>query len=420
MILKELKEYLGERRENSAETSLRNPFAKDKARIIHSSAFRRLQSKKQILTIGTTDFNRTRLTHSLETAQIASGILEILSGKLSESDKKYLPSPFLLDAICLGHDIGHPPFGHSGEKVLNDIMSKYDGHFEGNAQTLRIVAHLGEYSQKFGYNLTRGVLLGIIKYPQFISSKISISTQETPVPKYLFEEEKDIVEWVIKPFYKEDKEQYYKTTIPTIYTSIMDTADDIAYGVHDLEDAIILKLIDRDVWQKEIVNNIGNCPIPKYSWNKITNSLFSSETFKVKKIISILVNYLITSTYLHKKKLFHSNLLDYGVMLETHAEYLLRLLKNFVAKNVIYCRENLILEYKTKHIIENIFHAIESNPLKFLPHTYKKIYTDIKSDKIYFKKRVIADYVSGMTDTYIDKLYKYYFTPGTGSIFERI
>ena len=415
-----LEKYLEERREDTTETSLRNPFAKDKARIIHSSAFRRLQSKKQILTIGTTDFNRTRLTHSLETAQIASGILEILEKKLPESDKKYLPSPFLLDAICLGHDIGHPPFGHSGEKVLNGIMGKYDGHFEGNAQTLRIVARLGEYSEKVGYNLTRGVLLGLIKYPQFISSKISTFQQKPTVPKCLFKEEKDIVEWVIEPFCKEDQGQYYKTTIPTIYTSIMDTADDIAYGVHDLEDAIILKLIDRDVWQKEIVNNIGNCPIPKYNWDEITNSLFSSETFKVKKIISILVNFLITSTYLHKKKLFHSNLLDFGVKLKTHAEYLLRLLKNFVAKNVIHCRENLILEYKTKHIIENIFQAIESNPSKLLPHTYKKIFDEIKTDETYFQKRVIADYVSGMTDTYIDKLYKYYFTPGTGSIFERI
>ena len=106
-------------------------------------------------------------------------------------------------------------------------------------------------------------------------------------------------------------------------------------------------------------------------------------------------------------------------MLETNADCLLRLLKKFVSENVIHCRENLILEYKTKHIIENIFHAIGSNP-KFLPHTYKKIFDEIKSDETYFQKRVIADYVSGMTDTYIDKLYKYYFIPGTGSIFERI
>ena len=112
----------------------RSAFEIDKARIVHSAAFRRLQGKTQVLQVGLEDVTRTRLTHTLEVAQLGRGLcLEAASDRV--------PDPDLVEAICLGHDLGHPPFGHAGERVLDELMSDFGG-FDANAQTLRVVCLL--------------------------------------------------------------------------------------------------------------------------------------------------------------------------------------------------------------------------------------------------------------------------------------
>ena len=134
---------------------------RDRARIIHSSAFRRLQSKTQVLGVGDNDFYRTRLTHSMEVAQIGSGICEHLKQTYANNGaiSQQIPSFFQIEATCLAHDLGHPPFGHGGEVALNYHMLGHGG-FEGNGQTLRILSKLGEYSEQHGLDLTRRTLLG--------------------------------------------------------------------------------------------------------------------------------------------------------------------------------------------------------------------------------------------------------------------
>ena len=118
----------------------RSPFQIDRDRIIHSSEFRRLQGKTQVFLPGEYDFYRTRLTHSIEVAQIGRSICHFLYVKENDSfSEDYFIDPDLVEAICLAHDLGHPPFGHAGERILHKLMTKYGG-FEGNAQTLRLVA----------------------------------------------------------------------------------------------------------------------------------------------------------------------------------------------------------------------------------------------------------------------------------------
>ena len=141
-------------------------YQRDRARVIHSAAFRRLQTKTQVLGLGENDFYRTRLTHSLEVAQIGSAICERLHEKYTTDEliRSWIPSLSLIEAIGLSHDIGHPPFGHGGEVALNYSMID-SGGFEGNGQTLRIVSRLAEYSPNHGMDLTRRTLLGLVKYP---------------------------------------------------------------------------------------------------------------------------------------------------------------------------------------------------------------------------------------------------------------
>ncbi|MFI7854956.1 dGTP triphosphohydrolase, partial [Acinetobacter baumannii] len=153
-------------KDEKRQTDKRSEWARDYARIIHSSAFRRLQSKTQVLGLGESDFYRTRLTHSMEVSQIGVGITRWLKDKYdtNEEIKSIIPSTALMSSICLAHDLGHPPFGHGGEVALNFCMRNYGG-FEGNGQTLRILSTLDKYTEKNGLNPTRRLLLGVLKYP---------------------------------------------------------------------------------------------------------------------------------------------------------------------------------------------------------------------------------------------------------------
>ena len=155
----------------------RTPFDRDLARLIHSAAFRRLQGKTQVLGIGEGDFHRTRLTHSMEVAQIGRGIVKNLKHRIRIGNQldalKYLPESDLISCICLAHDLGHPPFGHGGETALNYCMRKAGG-FEGNAQTLRTLSKLEAHTDNYGLNLTRRSLLGVLKYPAKYSRFVAL------------------------------------------------------------------------------------------------------------------------------------------------------------------------------------------------------------------------------------------------------
>ncbi|MFT3957743.1 MAG: dNTP triphosphohydrolase [Desulfovibrio sp.] len=206
----------------------RTPWERDFARIIHSAAFRRLQSKTQIFGLGDSDFYRTRLTHSLEVAQISTAIVNNLKRRFDQTAKQihiFLPDANLITAIGLAHDLGHPPFGHGGEAALNYCMNRFGG-FEGNGQTLRILSKLEKYSTHCGLNPTRRLLLGILKYPGSYSllsssdiNKIIKKNEGNPIwkvskelakpPKCYMDCEEDVVAWMFKPFNKEDKGLYF-------------------------------------------------------------------------------------------------------------------------------------------------------------------------------------------------------------------
>ena len=254
---------------------VRSPWDRDYARIIHSAAFRRLQSKTQVLDLGESDFYRTRLTHSLEVAQVGSGILQYLKQQMAASPvAKALPDKRLLSGICLAHDLGHPPFGHGGETALNYCMREYGG-FEGNGQTLRILPRLEQYTECHGLNPTRRMLLGILKYPAPYADLVNLkaygsqaasprwlfkAAEQTP-PKCYLDTERPVVDWVLAPLgtaqkdfcaAQERQDKHKKTRHQALDTSIMELADDISYSLHDLEDAIAMNMLTRDMWQEFI------------------------------------------------------------------------------------------------------------------------------------------------------------------------
>lgn len=199
----------------------RNPYQRDYARILYSAAFRRLQGKMQILGIETSAFFRNRLTHSLEVAQIAKGIRWQLDKDCYKRDTT-LSDMFLLDAAALAHDIGHPAFGHKGERVLNDLLSPNNMHFEGNAQNFRVLRSLEKKDPEFtGLNLSYRTLLAINKY----------LVKEAPnIEKFMYAEDYDMLE--------NFRQANRLANVRTLDVQIIELADDIAYAVHDLEDAL--------------------------------------------------------------------------------------------------------------------------------------------------------------------------------------
>ncbi|MFC0674221.1 deoxyguanosinetriphosphate triphosphohydrolase [Brachybacterium hainanense] len=195
----------------------RTPFQRDRARVLHSSALRRLGAKTQVLGAGSNDFSRTRLTHSLEVAQVGRDLGAELGC-----------DPDVVDAACLSHDLGHPPFGHNGEKILDDIAASFGG-FEGNAQTLRLLTRLepkvvGE-DRPYGLNLTRAVVDAAVKYPW------ERGAGPDPLSKKFgaYADDLGVYTWAREGAVPGRK---------CFEAQVMDISDDIAYSVHDVEDAI--------------------------------------------------------------------------------------------------------------------------------------------------------------------------------------
>jgi len=317
-------------RSTSRDGDHRTPFQRDKARVMHSAAFRRLQAKTQVLGVGMSDFYRTRLTHSLEAAQIGSGIASQLALKYPDVARYVQLDTHLIETLCLAHDIGHPPFGHGGEAALYQKTRKYGG-FEGNAQTFRIVTKLEPYTADHGMNLSRRTLLGLIKYPGLLSEldahfrDVSMAP-DTPLlnhpPKGLYQCDEEWFTWVIAPFTTSDKSHFLtqddtsghaKTRYKSFDCSIMELADDIAYGIHDLEDAIVMHLVNAEDFHDEVTAQIEHLRITSLSSEipVLTTKLFGRHHHERKNAIGALVNQFITAIEIKLQEQFTHPLLTF-------------------------------------------------------------------------------------------------------------
>lgn len=413
----------------------RSVFQRDKARILHSAAFRRLQAKTQVLGVGNGDFHRTRLTHSLEASQIGQGIAIRLATKYPEQAQKLDLDPTLIEGLCLAHDIGHPPFGHGGEIALNYMMRDHGG-FEGNGQTFRIITKLEPYTPDHGMNLSRRSLLGLVKYPNFldnanrirkpnaINDSKQIKASDWLPPKGLFLDDEAAFEWLLAPLSEHDKNEFIslkaapsdthhsKTQHKSFDCSIMELADDIAYAVHDLEDAIVMGIIHPHQFEQELVAPIKAL---KAEWiskeiEKLGTKLFNSEHYERKDAIGALVNHFISAIDIVEKDIaFEEDLLRYNAVMPAQQEAALKVFKDFVFHRVIQKPEMQQLEYKGQQIIIDLFTAFSSDPQRLLPLNTRKRWLEAQQHNK--EARVISDYISGMTDGFAFRMHANLFMP---------
>ncbi|MCC5013940.1 MULTISPECIES: anti-phage deoxyguanosine triphosphatase [unclassified Legionella] len=422
----------------------RDPYERDRTRVIHCPAFRRLQRKTQILGTDEGDFHRTRLTHSLEVASIGRSIVRNLSANHQQSILPgLLPNDDLISVICLLHDIGHPPFGHGGEVALNYMMRMHGG-FEGNGQTLRLLTKVENSYGIYGLDLTRRALLGILKYP--VSRSKVVATEMPKVveslhktirindwlpPKAYFDCEQPEIDWLLSPFSEKDKtlfqslqkapqkQQHGKPAYHSFDCSIMDIADDIAYGVHDLEDAIHLRLINREQLDNTDFRQLLAATQLSQNAEQLLDFLFNQELDKRKQAIGEMVNYFITATQITiTNDDFENNLLKHNICLLPQAASLLNYLMGCIYRHVIDSQEARTFEYGGQTVVLRLFEAISSNPASLLDNKNRALFHQTDDEITAF--RVVCDYIANMTDEYAYRMHERLFGFNTRTIFERL
>ncbi len=428
------------RRSGTVETDAKKPEAweRDRARIIHSFAFRRMQGKMQIFMSGENDYIRTRLTHSLEVAQIAGGIVSMLkkSGEKSEYIK-WLPSQNLIESICLAHDIGHPPYGHGGERSLDychqqsSVGATCKG-FEGNAQTLRIVCRLESHTRDYGLDLTRRTILGLIKYPICYSDALhkrpgrsrsmgaptSVQGDWKP-PKCIYDSDTAILDWAIEGLSNGDKD-YFKETKPTtsedwfketshksLDCSIMDLADEISYAVHDLEDGLALGFVKRGgVLGSVAVEKM--CDTIEPVLPGVVEGLFSVDGCLRKAAIGRLVHEMMKATEFVKAANSSHPLIALKCELRGKMKAIFDSIENVKDECIICHPAQRTLEWRGMEVVSRLTFAMFDTNNLVPPKCF-----DVKSPE-----RSIVDFVSGMTDEYAVRWFERLFVPRTRTIFE--
>jgi len=328
----------------------RNIYQRDRDRIIHCAAFRKLEFKTQVFVFHEGDYYRTRLTHTIEVAQIARTIAKALS--LNEG---------LAETIALAHDLGHTPFGHAGEDILNNLMREHGG-FNHNIQTLRIVELLEERYPDFpGLNLTWEVREGIAKHTTNFDTSVRI--QE----------------------YEPDKKS-------SLEAQIVDLADEIAYNNHDLDDGLTSGLLGENNLEEV---SLWNETVKEFKIEKLNQKLKHYSI--IRNLINIFVTDLIDESNKRIKKFKIKSLVDVKKSREkiiAFSDEMTRKrkqLSNFLEQNLYKHHRVIRMADKAKRFIEDLFRVYSDNP-QTLP---KELHEKLKKGN---KFTVICDYIAGMTD----------------------
>lgn len=346
-------------------SSTRNAFQRDRDRIIHSTAFRRLEYKTQVFVNHEGDLFRTRLTHSLEVAQLARGIARTLN--LHED---------LTEAIALAHDLGHTPFGHAGQDALNDCMREFGG-FEHNLQSLRVVDQLElRYAEFDGLNLTFEVREGILKH-----CSVKNARQLGDVGR-----------------------RFIEKTSPSLEAQLTNYADEIAYNNHDIDDGLRSGLITIEQLSK-VELFAGNLAEVKAQYPKLESKRLVHET--VRRMINTLVVDLCTQSAANiaqhqPQHIAEIRQLPQLVGFSSDIAAQNQKLKQFLRKNLYQHYKVNRMSAKAVRIVRELFAAFFDNP-GLMPDEFQAY---AQTDKA----RAVADYIAGMTDRFAIREHRKLFT----------
>ncbi len=365
------------------ESPTRTAYQRDRDRIIHSTAFRRLKHKTQVFVYHEGDHYRTRLTHSLEVAQIARSISRVLG--LDED---------LAEALALAHDLGHPPFGHAGEDELAECMAPYDG-FDHNAQTLRIVTKLEHrYAEFDGLNLTWESLEGIVKH----NGPVMTADRSEPLPAAMR---------AYSNLNKLDLELY-----PSAEAQVAAISDDIAYNNHDIDDGLRAGLFQvGDLLALPFVGDVVQSVIKRYPDLELSRLIHES----VRRLISLTVEDVIAETRRRIEqsapassrdvRALDQTLVAFSGDMKRHDQELKLFLKKVMYQHYKVNR----MRSQARRILSDLFNLFIREP-ETLPPEWNELCAAPESPKT---ARVVCDFIAGMTDRFALEEHRRLFTLDT-------
>ncbi len=399
----------------------RSPFEVDRDRIIHTSAFRRLQAKTQVFQSGEYDFYRTRLTHSIEVGQIGRSLCTYLQFKSEQLNETFYIDPNLVEAVCLSHDLGHPPFGHNGEKTLNRLMAK-SGGFEGNAQTLRLITEIiySDSKKRNGMSPTRATLDGILKYKSLYGERTY------PSNHFLYNEQKPYLDFVFDGI---DLSEHLptvegKNNFKSLECQIMDWADDTAYCIHDLADGIRAEFITTGKLEKWADNN----KLDEQEQGWLNDIIGIIKKGNIDAMLGIKIGEFIHAATLIERDNFMSgktNRYRFGLDIDPTRRKEIEFYKKIAFDIVFLSTRVKQLEYKGDRMLEKLFDAFIRNyttpghkSTRLVSTKLEKRLQDVSDPSA--QARLICDYLAGMTDSFAIKTFRRLFDPGYGSILDLV
>jgi dGTPase len=420
------------------ESNWRSAFRRDFARLLHSPAFRRLQGKTQLFAGIESDFFRNRLTHSLEVAQIAKSIALRLNTEGPLTSRGWQIDLDLVEFAGLAHDLGHPPFGHTGEHALDELM-RDDGGFEGNAQTLRILARLekkldkpglqlnegnpvwysGGKDSSVGLNLSARSYASVLKYDKLIPGAFGGGFQ-----KGYYESESEVVEWIRQAVLPAGQGK-----LKTLECQVMDIADDIAYSTYDIEDAFkggLLTVLDllhppdgivtlvadrasaelgRAVSQGDVKDSVRDLlgPIASGEVGAVHGSarLYADSGFFRTKLTSNLVGTFADAVTIAPNA--ESPALS-RIGMDPTVRLKISVLKHLTYTYLINSQQLQLVSHRGREIVRRIFGALlEPDGFKLLPDDHQQRFKQAPTEP--HKKRVVCDFIAGMTDRYATEFF---------------
>ncbi len=398
-------------------TDYRSPFQIDRDRIIHAHAFRKLQSKTQVFLSGEYDFYRTRLTHSMEVAQIGRSICAwLLSRGEPLGDDFYIDSD-LVEACSLAHDMGHPPFGHSGERTLQELMKRRGG-FEGNAQTLHLLCETMYHNESGvkGMQPTRALLDGVLKY-----KKLYTEFATPPLSHFIYDGQSPVREWVFGgakvpgSLMRGEALNDFKS----VECQIMDWADDAAYSLNDIVDGVRAGFLTVERVERWAAGEAIGAPEQGH-----IDTLFTAiRTDRLENTFSQKIGAFIKCCHLQERENFmaeKTNRYKYDLVIDDASRREANFFKK-MANDIIFESSQLEqLEHKARVVIVAIYNAIWENyaernerVIRILPGNVSRL---IEAEKTQDgKARRICDFLAGQTDGMIVRTYRRLFDPEFGS-----
>lgn len=404
------------------EGDYRSAFQIDRDRILHTPAFRSLQSKTQVFWSGEYDFYRTRLTHSLEVAQIGRGLCDWLRHSSDCLQDDFFIDGDLVEAVCLSHDLGHPPFGHSGERSLNHFMAPFGG-FEGNAQTLRLLTGRIFSERRAGMDPSRAFLDGVLKYKSLWSE---LSTADgRPEHHFVYDEQWQYLDFVLggRDFPIELTPGAERNGFKSVECEVMDWADDTAYSLNDLADASragFLTVEKLEAWAEENGVETGEgTPLGDLKRAIRGNRV---DSFAGKRI----GQYIKAAKLVERVNFLSGESNRYRFGVETSAEVRAEsaLFKKLAFEVVFLAPELKQLEHKGSFVLRKLWQLLETRYVKgesidgqdfqILRAADEKEIREAPNEAA--RARLVCDLLAGMTDGSAVRMYRRLFEPGFGSI----